>query len=60
MFQAIPVREENIFAFKATGKLTDADYQQFLPELTSLINQYGPISLLVELEGFHGWEAKAV
>ena len=59
MFQTIPVREENIFAFKATGKLTDADYQQFLPELTTLIHKYGPISLLVELEDFHGWEPKA-
>ncbi len=59
MFQTIPVREENIFAFKATGKLTDADYQQFLPKLTTLIHKYGPISLLVELEEFHGWEPKA-
>lgn len=59
MFQAIPVREENIFAFKATGKLTDEDYQQFLPKLTTLIHKYGPISLLVELDDFHGWEPKA-
>jgi universal stress protein A len=59
MFQTIPVREDNIFAFKAMGKLTDADYQYFLPELTSLIDNYGPISLFIELEDFHGWEAKA-
>jgi len=59
MFQTIPVWEENIFAFKAIGKLTDADYQQFLPELTTLIHKYGPISLLVELDDFHGWEPKA-
>ncbi len=59
MFQGIPVREENIFAFKATGKLTDEDYQKFLPELTTLIHKYGPISLLVELDDFHGWECKA-
>lgn len=59
MFQAIPVKEDNIFAFKAMGKLTDADYHYFLPELTSLIDSYGPISLLIELEDFHGWEAKA-
>ena len=59
MFQFIPVREENIFAFRATGKLTDDDYQQFLPELTTLIHKYGPISLLVELDDFHGWDSKA-
>ncbi|MBL1320928.1 MAG: universal stress protein [Methylophaga sp.] len=59
MFQAIPVQEDNIFAFKVMGKLTDEDYQKFLPELTSLIEQNGPISLLIELENFHGWDAKA-
>jgi len=59
MFQIIPVHEDNIFAFKVMGKLTDADYQKFLPELSRLIEENGPISLLVELEDFHGWEAKA-
>ncbi|WP_456378704.1 STAS/SEC14 domain-containing protein [Thiolapillus sp.] len=59
MFQFIPVTEDNIFAVKAIGKLTDEDYQQFLPQLTTLIHKYGPISLLVELEDFHGWEPKA-
>ncbi len=59
MFQFIPVTEKNIFAIKVTGKLTDDDYQQFLPQLTTLIHKYGPISLLVELDDFHGWEVKA-
>ncbi|BAO44272.1 STAS/SEC14 domain-containing protein [Thiolapillus brandeum] len=59
MFQFIPVTEENIFAVKATGKLTDADYQQFLPQLEALIAENSPISLLLELEDFHGWEPKA-
>ncbi|HID46936.1 MAG TPA: hypothetical protein EYP34_14450 [Chromatiaceae bacterium] len=59
MFQEIPVFEDNIYAFKATGKLTDEDYQQFLPRLTTLIHKYGPLSLLIELEDFQGWEQKA-
>lgn len=59
MIQTIPVREDNIFAFKVTGTLTDADYQQFLPKLTALIEKHGAISLLIELDDFHGWEAKA-
>ncbi len=59
MFQFIPVAEENTFAVKVSGKLTDEDYQQFLPQLTTLIHKYGPISLLVELEDFKGWEPKA-
>jgi len=59
MFQEIPVSENNIFAFKATGKLTDEDYQKFLPRLTTLIHKYGPLSLLIELEDFKGWDLKA-
>lgn len=59
MFQSFPVFEENIFAYKITGKLTDADYQEFVPELITLAHKYGPLSLLFELEDFHGWEPKA-
>jgi len=59
MFQFIPVAEDNIFAVKVSGRLTDADYQQFLPQLEDLIGQFRTISLLLELEDFHGWEPKA-
>jgi len=59
MFEFIPVSEENIFAVRVTGKLTDEDYQQFLPQLEKLIRDCGPISLMVELEDFQGWEPKA-
>ncbi|MEE9346315.1 MAG: STAS/SEC14 domain-containing protein [Methylococcales bacterium] len=60
MLKFIPVHEGNIFAVRATGKLTHADYQQFLPELESLISEHGKISLLMELENFSGWEIAAV
>lgn len=59
MFEIIPVNEENILAFKASGKLTDEDYKTFLPKLESLIREYGVISLYVELEDFQGWEPGA-
>jgi len=59
MFQILPVNEKGILAFKASGKLTDADYQQFLPILERLIRESGRISLYIELEDFEGWEAKA-
>lgn len=60
MFQAIPVEEDNIFAFKITGKLTHEDYAKFLSEVEKLIRENGRISLFVELEDFRGWEPKAV
>ena len=59
MFEILPVNDKNILAFKASGKLTDADYKQFLPVLESMIRKNGQISLYVELQDFEGWEAKA-
>ncbi len=60
MFQTIPVSDKNIFAFKAVGKLTHDDYHQFLPTLEALIDENGPISVLLEFEDFHGWETAAL
>lgn len=60
MFEVIPVNDERVFAFRATGKLTHADYQAFLPQLEALIERHGRISVLLELDGFHGWEWQAM
>jgi len=59
MFEMIPVNDRRVLAFKASGKLTDADYQAFLPELEKRIREAGCISLYVELKDFQGWEPKA-
>lgn len=59
MFELLPVNDKSILAFKASGKLTDADYQQFLPILEGLIRESACPSLYIELEDFQGWEAKA-
>ena len=44
MIEELPVQEPGIGVFKASGKLTDADYQQFIPRLDELIKEYGKIS----------------
>jgi len=60
MFEILPVNDEdNILAFKASGKLTDADYKQFLPVLETMIREKGRISLYIEVQDLKGWEAKA-
>jgi len=41
----IPVNDKHVLAFKATGKLTDADYKAFIPELEKLIREAGSTSL---------------
>jgi len=60
MFAVIPVNVKGVLAFKATGKLSDEDYQTFLPLLEEEIRKSGRISLYVELEDFEGWEPKGV
>ena len=59
MFEILPVNDKDILAFKATGKLTDADYKQFLPLLEEMIQKTSRVSLYIEMQDFEGWEAKA-
>jgi universal stress protein A len=59
MFQQLPVQEDNIVAFRVSGKLSHADYQEFLPRLESLIRKNHRISILLELVDFHGWDLAA-
>lgn len=60
MFQFIPVHEADIFAVRVSGKLTHKDYQAFIPELDSLLADEGQISLLIELDEFHGADLAAI
>ncbi|RJX28395.1 MAG: STAS/SEC14 domain-containing protein [Desulfarculus sp.] len=48
-------------AVRASGKLTDADYQKvFIPRLEALIKQHGRVKvMLIFAMDFRGWEAKA-
>ena len=39
MLEELSVQGPGIAAFKASGKLTDADYQQFIPRLETLIQE---------------------
>jgi nucleotide-binding universal stress UspA family protein len=59
MIQQIPVQEDNIVAFRLSGKLNHADYQAFLPRLEELIKVHGRLSVLLELVDFHGWDLDA-
>lgn len=59
MLQFLPVVEDNIIAVRASGKLSHEDYQQFLPELEKQITATEKVSILFELDNFHGWDLKA-
>ncbi len=49
----------NLIGVKISGKLTDADYKQFVPLVTAAAEK-GPLHLLVEMTDFHGWERGAL
>jgi hypothetical protein len=62
MFQIIPESEGKIIGLRASGKLTDQDYQEVLiPSLETLINQHGKVRLLCYMDDkFTGVEAGAI
>jgi SpoIIAA-like len=62
MFQVMPESEGKIIGLKASGKLTDHDYQEVLiPNLEAVIRQHGKFRLLCFIdEKFEGLEAGAL
>jgi hypothetical protein len=53
--------EANEFlAVTASGKLSKADYEHFVPEVERLIAEHGKIRLLFQMKDFHGWELGAL
>ncbi len=55
-----PGEDGKSLAICATGKLSKADYEQFVPRIEKQIKEHGKIRLLFEMEDFHGWEAGAL
>ncbi|MEW5912567.1 MAG: STAS/SEC14 domain-containing protein [Thermodesulfobacteriota bacterium] len=61
MLEVLPQSTERALAVKASGKLSDDDYQKVLiPRLEEMIQRQGPASFMLVCAGdFQGWEAKA-
>ncbi len=59
MFEMLAESEGKMIGVRATGRLTDADYKEFLPKLEEIIGRHGRVRLLLDLEGFEGWEPYA-
>ena len=51
---------DKALGFTLSGKLHDADYQQFVPAVDAAIGAHGKIRLLAHFEDFHGWDMHAV
>lgn len=59
MIKEIPLNEPHIYAFQISGKLVEDDYAVFRPKLDRILNKESPLSLLIKVENFDGWSAKA-
>jgi len=59
VFALLPESEGRFLAIKASGKLTDRDYREFVPVLEAIIDRHGPVRALIDLTGFEGWTAHA-
>ena len=46
--------------FQLSGKLHDADYQQFVPLVDAEVAKEGKVNVLAQFHDFHGWDAKAL
>jgi hypothetical protein len=60
---AVTLNEQNggkILEVRVSGKLTDEDYQHFVPEFERLVRTNGKIRVLFEMTDFHGWQAGAL
>ena len=60
---AASVREANggnVLEVTVSGKLTQEDYQHFVPAFERLVKEHGKIRVLFEMADFHGWQAGAL
>ena len=59
---SIQLNEENngtLLVIHVSGKLTKADYEQFVPAFEQLVRQHGKLRLLFDMTDFHGWNVSA-
>jgi hypothetical protein len=58
----MPRSSDRVLGLQASGKLTDADYQDvFIPKLEAGLKAHGKLRVLLHLdETFEGWELKAM
>jgi hypothetical protein len=52
--------EQKILEVHMSGKLSRADYMEFVPITERLIKEWERFSLLVVMKDFHGWEMGAI
>jgi len=59
MIEILPQSTGNVVALRVNGKLVHQDYQQFVPKLEAILQQYGSMRCYCEMTNFEGitWQA---
>jgi hypothetical protein len=52
--------QNNIVAYEFCGKLSDADYALFVPQIESMLDHFKKLRILVIFRDFEGWEVRAM
>jgi hypothetical protein len=60
MYHQLPGSTGKVFGAKLSGKVTRADFQQFVPVLEHLIRHHGKARVLFELADLKGFELAAM
>jgi hypothetical protein len=59
----IQLNEESagkVVVVHVSGQLAGSDYDHFVPAFERLVRQHGPLRVLFDMTGFHGWTAGAL
>ena len=60
MFEWLDKSEGHVLGMKIGGRVTKEDYDQFIPAMEEAIEEYGKISVLVEIEHITGVDPGAM
>jgi universal stress protein A len=56
----MPRSSTDILGIAVSGRLTDEDYEKWTPRILGFLKEEGGKRLLMRLDGFAGWTAKAL
>lgn len=58
MYQILPETKDHLIALKATGKMTDIDFELLQADLDRLLESAAPARVLLDWTDLEGWDAR--
>lgn len=58
--QSTEISGGKVLEVAVNDKLTDSDYEQFVPAFERLVKHHAKIRVLFDMKDFHGWEMAAL